>query len=543
MTLDTWALEAGRPLRLLLSETWDPDGAMFRWLSGGLEANSVEVLTIPTQEAVGLVGPGGLSAAWRAIAADFRPDVVLVHPPYDYLDRATIDAMRAGGAKVCAFAFDEPLFAPARRLPSVGPDFLESARTFDAYFVTAAEDATRLAASGVSARVLRFCTNEMPFEEVAPVPSLLRPIETPLERSAVLVGRPYARRIALVARLAEAGVPVHVYGHGWSDATIVARLPGGVGIGPPLQRGAMNEVLRRAGVVITTGDWEQQPVAMVKYRFLEAAMCAAPQVVQASPDLATYFDVHEVETFSDDDECLRGIRRLLAEPVEARALGQRSRSRALREHHATGRLVELIDALGLSRTTDSGSSLKPEAAAWELLVAMVAHDAERRGAVRLAAEAYQRLFDRTASADAAAGLGRLALTVKVLGDEIATRAPSASLPSKTSAIGLYAQVGALPGPGLGHMAFIDPTAERLAVEFALDPLAFDWDSTVSTLSPDAVIVMATLLELPEGWDAAVTAPWRRLFESALAAQPTQTELMVDAHRDRWLAHVAELHRS
>jgi hypothetical protein len=528
-------------LRVLIAETWDPDGAMYRWLSAGLDPAAVAVLTVPTQELLGLVGPDGVAAAFRAITAAFKPDLVLVHPPYDFLDAASIAAIHVDGAAVVAFAFDEPLFATPRNDAFIAARFKEIAGRFDRYLVTGREDVQRLLAAGIRAERLRFAVSEAPFEARAPAPAWLRPPTAPLEQAAVIVGRAYPRRVELVTTLAKAGVPIAVFGHGWTQDAVVAALPETVGIGTPLSRAQMNTVLATAGAVVTTGDWEQVAVPMVKYRILEAAILGAPQAVQASVDLPDYFDDHEVFVWNSPDACVDVLRLMLADQPAARAAGARSRESTLGRHLAVHRLAEIVALAGITPTAPSPAPAIPPA--WELLASVVAHDAERRGATALAAEAFARWDAATAAPDASAGLSRLAL--QALLDD---RAPDAPAPTDApparlrTAIGLAAQVAGLPGLGLGHLGLLDPSPERLAFEFARDPAAFAWDTHLGAAPPDTVVIMASMLVPPSDDaappDPAVTAAWHRLWREALAARPQQRDDLVAAHAERWRAHLA-----
>ena len=99
------------PRRLLLSETLDPDGALYRWMSPDVRALGWEVSVLPTQSAIHLLGPAGFADAAVTIASELRPDAMLVHPPYDHLPPASCSAIRALGTRLIALSFDDALFA------------------------------------------------------------------------------------------------------------------------------------------------------------------------------------------------------------------------------------------------------------------------------------------------------------------------------------------------------------------------------------------------------------------------------------------------
>jgi hypothetical protein len=527
---------AARPLRLLVAETWDPDGAMVGWLSMGLDPAQFQVLTLPTQEMLPLFGADGVAAAFRAVAHDFRPDVVLVHPPYDFLDVETIRALKAGGAAVVGFAFDEPLFAAARQHPTIAPRFAAAAGAFDVYAVTGRADVESLAAMGVSARQLRFATSAAPFLVRAAPPPWLRPPPqpTPLAHMAVLVGRPYPKRVSLLQALGATDLPLAVFGHGWGE--LADHLAPTIAIGPPLSRGAMNTVLATAGAVITTGDWEDVQLPMVKYRLLEAAMLGAPQAVQASVDLGEYFDVHELSTWTDADTCITTLRDLIADPEGARARAARVRDVTSSRHLAHHRVAELALA---PTAPDACDPIPP---AWEMVAAVIAHDAERRGHTALAFEAHLRRFHATGAPDALAGLERLSLQQHMDGVVVATPAtpPDALRPSLSTATGLAVQMGGAPQPGLGHTGSLDPFGERLAFRFALDPEAFADPAALAALDDDTRVTLASLLVPPEAppTSPAARAAWRQLWKTALDAQPRLRADVAAHHAPRWRSYLA-----
>ena len=106
----------GNPgLRAVISETMDPDGAMFRFLSPDLEQLGYEVLRVPTQQAIRLLGPREYQQLLVEIAHTFRPHVMFVHPPYDYLSLQTAAAIRQVGVRLVGFAFDDSIFLPMLR--------------------------------------------------------------------------------------------------------------------------------------------------------------------------------------------------------------------------------------------------------------------------------------------------------------------------------------------------------------------------------------------------------------------------------------------
>ncbi len=451
-------------MRIAIAETLDPDGAMPRWASPDLMALGHDVLPLPTQELAPLFGAHGLAAWIEAVVTAYEPDLLLVCPPYDHAPASTWQTCRQH-TKVVAFAMDEPLFAAARARPAVHDAYLATLRCFDRVYVAAPEAARALAARGIDARWLRWALSPRRPTSPARTTFQLPPdLAARVARSAVLIGRPYARRVTLLRELA-AAVPVMVFGAGWQDHELGTATRHG-----PLTGEAMHAVLGAAGVVVTTGDWEDQRIAMVKVRLLEAAFAQAVQVAQQSADLDAYFCAAEVPRFTDSASLIDHCRDALADPTAARARAHDAYRRALREHTWGQRFAEL-DLV----TNDSPA--RPPPAAWRAGLCAAAADAERRRSLRLAATLYE----------AAGDLMGLARTQLSLDPTQAARAASLALARRhddpSTAVGLYARLPT-PSPALGHLGFLDPTPELDAIE--LSALLAANDLAAATRKVDAL---------------------------------------------------------
>jgi hypothetical protein len=213
--------------------TIDPDGAMDDWVD--LPAGW-ELQRVPTQEMVTLAGVRAYQEALVDLCATERIHLLVTHPPYDHLDETTLARLRAGGTAVIGYAFDDAIVAGSYSAATRAA----LARAHDRYVTTL----------------------EVPWA-TRPLPALLA---RPTDLDAVLVGRAYARRRELVEALRAAGLSLEVRGNGW---------PGG-----PVTRREMLELYARAAVVVTTADWEDVPVPMVKHRLLDTAVLGAFQVAQ-----------------------------------------------------------------------------------------------------------------------------------------------------------------------------------------------------------------------------------------------------------------------
>ena len=109
-----------------------------------------------------------------------RPDVLVTHPPYDYLDIAVAERLRASGTRIVGYAFDDEIFAGnygAETRAALG-------RIYDRYVTT----------------------REVPWA-TAPLPPLAEGSEgSEPKYDVALVGRAYARRVELVDALRAAGL-------------------------------------------------------------------------------------------------------------------------------------------------------------------------------------------------------------------------------------------------------------------------------------------------------------------------------------------------
>ncbi|MBL8787458.1 MAG: glycosyltransferase [Deltaproteobacteria bacterium] len=512
------------PLRILVTETIDPDGAMVRWASPDLSGLGHVVLPLPTQEAAPVLGAHGLAAWLLAIGESFRPDLVLVCPPYDHAPASTWRALRSLGARVAAFCFDEPLYAGARARPEVRDAYHEVLAAFDRVYVTSPHHAFSLLNAGIAARHLRWAMSPL---ALAPGPLPVSLAES-LQRAVVFVGRAYERRLQLALELAQAGFPVHVFGHGWP------RNPALVVHGP-LEGPTMAAVLQTAGVVVTTGDWEAEPIPMVKVRLLEAALCGATQVAQEAPDLDGYFTADEVPRYGDTATLVAACHRLLADPSAALATASRAKTRALAEHTWTHRFQELALDLDLPGVSTGARPAFTPPAAYTAVIAALAADAERRGALRLAASCHGLSGD-------AFGLARvLAASDPTAAAANAARALAQRRADPATTVGIYARVPT-PAPALGKVGFLDPSPELLATRLAALLAARDFPAAsdlVSDLVADADLLTATAAILQADEDPTHRQVWQALFSSALGARPVDPVHQV-AHKSRWEAELLEL---
>jgi tetratricopeptide (TPR) repeat protein len=450
--------------RIAFSMTIDPDGAMHDWVDAPDEWT---VEPIPTQEAVHLVGIAGYQELLVDLCARERPSLLVTHPPYDYLSPAVAERIRAAGTRIVGYAFDDEIFAAGYGAATRAA----LARIYDRYVTT---------------REVRWATR--------PLDAL--PAREP-EFDVVLVGRAYARRVELVAALRAAGLRVEARGLGW---------PGGF-----VSRAAMLDLYARAAVVLTTADWEQHAVPMVKHRLLDAAMLGVFQIAAAAPDLRGYFSDEEVASYGSTEELIAAVRAALADPAGRRTRAERARRRALADHTWRVRFPELIAPLTLDEREPPGRSL-----AFDQLLLALATRAESDGRVGAAAALYRRLLARDpAQPTAAAGLGRC---LRDLG-QLETALPwlrqsaAAAVELATCAAALHAGVPAFgAGTGLGRLALFPPAAEPTLYLVATLAELGRVDEAVALLDgiTDAPLARAVAASLDAREVPSLAAPLERL---------------------------------
>ena len=399
-------------MNVAFSMTIDPDGAMHDWVDA---PPGVTLVRVPTQEAVTLLGFRAYQELLVELCAAERVGLLVTHPPYDYLDEPTAERLRAGGTRILGYAFDDEIFA-------------------DKYGA-----GTRAALARVYDRYVT--TREVPWA-TAPLPAIP---ERQAEHDVVLVGRAYARRAALVERLRAAGVNVVVKGAGWESGVI--------------PRAQMLDLYARAAVVLTTADWENWSVPMIKHRLLDTAMLGAFQIAQAAPDLRRYFPEEEVPSFADPEELVEKIEVALADPQRRRAAARAARERALREHTWAARWPILVGDLPIAEAdATAGRSRLLD----QLLLALGSR-AEADGRTPAAAALFGELLARVPDEPAAAaGLGRclrdLGRTSEAIGPLRIAAAARPPVCLAALAVGIP-QSGV--GTGFGRLSLTPPAAEPL----------------------------------------------------------------------------------
>jgi hypothetical protein len=396
-----------------ISMTIDPEGAMHDWID---LPEGWELLRVPTQELVHLVGPRAYQDALVDLCEHERPQVLVTHPPYDWLGPAAAARIRAAGTRLIGYAFDDEIFA-GEYSTNVRA---EIAQVYDRYVTT---------------REVRWATRPLPPLRESPV----HPIDV------VLVGRAYERRLQLVDALRDAGLRVETRGLGWPEGFV--------------SRAEMLGLYRTSRVVLTTADWEARAVPMVKHRLLDTAMLGAFQIAQEAPDLRSYFSEDEVPSFADAADLVAKVEHARLHGADCRRRATAARERALAEHTWSHRFPELISGVRIS----DDEKKHERSCFFDALVAALASRAEADGRIS-AAEALWREI-APFNSDAAAGLGRCLRDLGRHEEAVGWLAKGGV--AATCAGAIHATIPSFGvGTGLGRLGLLPPSAEPLMMRIA-----------------------------------------------------------------------------
>ncbi len=452
------------PLRVAASMTIDPDGAMDDWID---LPPGWTLQPIPTQEIIHLVGVDGYQSLLLDVVEQERPAILLTHPPYDYVTQATARALSSLGTRLVGYAFDDDIFAlqqsPARA-------FCE--RIYDRYVTT---------------HEVRWATR--------PLPLVAR---RPPEHDLVLVGRAYPRRVALVEALRQRGHRVTTRGLGWPDGFV--------------DRAGMLALYGSARIVLTTADWEDCDVRMVKHRVLDTATLGVFQIVERSADLAQYFGTEEIVAYDDLDELCVAIDRWLPDEAGRHEIAARARMRCHEEHTWQTRWPELVNGLEVVAQPRPGQSRLLDQS-YATLAARAETDQRWPAAHALWSALLAR---QPGSTTATAGVGRSLLGLGRPNEAIAPLVRALSSPLVAASF-LSAEVASHGlGAAMGHHGLWPPTAESAAllvaafVEGGHERAAVEFLANLT--DPALRRRLATVLQIPDA-SPALAAALARLAEA------------------------------
>ena len=307
-------------MRILIDQVPNPDEAMYDWLKPDLEALGHEVFTFNPGSQFHHLGPSLWQELWRVHLQACQPELVILYPPYDFLNTASCQWARDCGVRLVGFAYDDEIFLPFYEDPAqdADPTLRELAARFDLYLTTSSRTAARMQQAGVpNAHYLPWASSAAGY-----------PLPDPVKRySVTLIGSAYPRRVELAYFLQSHGIDLQVWGGGWQEHS-------GLTWGGRVSTAQMRQIYAQSQIVLSPADWSYHaPSPMVKIRTLEIALCGAFQLMEDCADLDSYYvRGQEIETYQTWKELVKKIKFYLADTPAREAIAQASYQRTLREH-------------------------------------------------------------------------------------------------------------------------------------------------------------------------------------------------------------------
>ncbi len=259
-----------------------------------------------------------------ALAAEFRPDWVLVIRAHDFVDRAFVDTLKShcGVQQVIGWRVDGPMDCP---------DLLRDAKIYDHYFCIHRhgydfdrDGIAHLPAFGVDTELYR------------PRPAGGKP-----RQDIVFVGGSNPRRLAIVSQLLD--LPIALYG-GWLrkrqrfNRALRRRVHG---------RGAWgNELValyHDAKIVLNISAWDPAEYSGLNLRVFDVPATGAFLVTDYSPELEDYYRIGEdIVCFRTVEELRQKLRHYLTHDDERERIAANGHRRALTLPTVTDRVRALI---------------------------------------------------------------------------------------------------------------------------------------------------------------------------------------------------------
>jgi spore maturation protein CgeB len=166
-------------------------------------------------------------------------------------------------------------------------------------------------------------------------PDIHRPYDEEKVYDVSFVGQCYGNRPGIIAGLRKAGIRVEAFGPGW---------PGG-----PLATEEMIRTWSRSKINLGFGGVSgHKETYCLKGRDFEVPMSGGLYLTEHHAELEPFYAIgREIVTYSDLEDLLGKIRRLLSDPEQAEAIRQAGRKRALLEHSWEMRFERVFRILGV----------------------------------------------------------------------------------------------------------------------------------------------------------------------------------------------------
>lgn len=165
-------------------------------------------------------------------------------------------------------------------------------------------------------------------------PAIFRPMpDLPKLHDVAFVGARYGIRDTLVTGLRCAGIDVRAHGAGWEG--------GRLSIDETARLFAQSRIVLGVGTIGYSRDFYA-----LKLRDFDAPMSGSCYLTHDNPDLRSLFEVgQEIEIFTDVDDCVSKVRRLLGNDEQRERIAAAGRRRAERDHTWDRRIGDLFDHL------------------------------------------------------------------------------------------------------------------------------------------------------------------------------------------------------
>jgi len=173
-------------------------------------------------------------------------------------------------------------------------------------------------------------------------PELYRPLGLPRETDILFLGKWTAHREGVLRALA-ARFRVAIHAHSWESRWTLPTLP------PLPTPEALCDALNRTKLALEFAVLDDAPepfrgTSRLTNRPQFAASCETPSLIDRFDRLPEFFEPGvEIASFGSDEELAATAGALLADDVSRRQMGERARSRVLRDHTWDRRVASVLD--------------------------------------------------------------------------------------------------------------------------------------------------------------------------------------------------------
>ena len=237
----------------------------------------------------------------------------------------TLQKMSQAGAVIFNFCWDDKLSFSGKKLGGryTGPAGI--AHAVDLNLTNSPDSLIKYAVKGGLAM----------FWPEAAHPDVHRPYNTPFEFDVSFAGACYGQRPSFIKKLARHNIKVECFGHGWPNG--------------PLSSEEMIKLYSRSRINLGfAGVGYSRKLMCLKGRDFEVPMSGGLYLTQNNPELSLVFDVgNEILTYRNEQDCVRIVHELLADPDKAEAVRKAGRKRCLSDHSYQERWSQVFQIAGL----------------------------------------------------------------------------------------------------------------------------------------------------------------------------------------------------